>query len=390
MGKKYFYCKTDKHPISYKVGEKMIYNLELREDGQPITCHTFSYIIQRDYEEKIEGTASGLTGTLTLETVMNKPGFAYIICQALDEHGNKLEDCEDFNGGTGAEVETLGTTTPMPSAFHEFWDGCKNELYSVEPTVLDCQKIEVPEHPDFDVYEVQVACAGPMPVCGYLSIPKKDGQFPAYVCYKGYGVVPAPISCREDTIIFYINAHGFPNGKPEEFYKNLAQTTLKNYGLLKEQNEKPENSYFKYMAIRAAQAARFVQTEAKFNGELVLSGGSQGAFQATAASTMVPEVKLIDILVPWLCDINACSIGRLRFSDPEYVDGITYYDLTNLATRLHCPVKLLAGLGDYTCAPTGIFSFYNAITTPKEMVVVQNKTHIDQSPEAETFQVLYP
>lgn len=390
MGKKYFFCKTNNHPIEYKTGEKMIYDLELREEGKKISCHTFSYTIERDFEEKIEGTVDGRNGTITLETVMNKPGFAHVICRALDENGNRLDDCDDFEGGTGAEVETLRTSTPKPERFSEFWENCRKELYSVDTETIGYKEVEKEEYPDFNIYDVKIKCAGSMPVSGYISAPKKEGKYPAYVFYKGYGVVPAPISCKQDAIIFYINAHGIENGRPKEYYKKLAQTKLKNYGLTKEQNEDPDKSYFKYMAIRAAQAARFLLTLPNYNGELILHGGSQGAFQATAASVLVPEVKLLDIYIPWLCDTNANSVGRLRSCAPEYSDGLAFYDLTNIASMIHCPVKLMAGLGDYTCPPTGVFSFYNAIPTKKEMRVIQNKIHLYQSPEAEEFKVNYP
>lgn len=390
MGKKYFVCKTNNHPVEYKTGEKMIFDLELRDEGKKITCHTFSYTIERDFETMIEGTASGKTGTITLETVMNKPGFARVICRALDENGEKLENCDDFEGGAGAEVETLRTTTPMPEDFTEFWEKLRAELYSTDIETIGYKEIVKEEYPDFYIYDMKIKAPGPMPVSGYLTAPKKEGKFPAYVCYKGYGVVPAPISCQEDKIIFYINAHGIENGRPDEYYKKLAETRLKDYGLITEKNEDPEKCYFRYMALRAAQAARFVQTLDNFNGELILHGGSQGAFQATSASTLVPEAKLLDIYIPWLCDINAASAGRIRYGGPEMTRGMAYYDLTNLATRITAPVNLMAGLGDYTCHPTGIFSFYNAITTHKEMRVIQNKIHLYQSPEAEEFKVNYP
>jgi cephalosporin-C deacetylase-like acetyl esterase len=390
MGKKYFVCKTNNHPVEYKTGEKMVFDLELREDGKKINCHTFSYTIERDFEAKIEGTASGETGTITLETVMNKPGFARVICRALDENGEKLENCDDFEGGAGAEVETLRTTTPMPEDFTEFWEKLRAELYATDVETIGYKEIVKEEYPDFHIYDMKIKAPGPMPVSGYLTAPKKEGKFPAYVCYKGYGVVPAPISCQEDKIIFYINAHGIENGRPDEYYKKLASTRLKDYGLITEKNEDPEKCYFRYMALRAAQAARFVQTLSNFNGELILHGGSQGAFQATSASTLVPETSVLDIYIPWLCDINAASIGRIRYGDPQFTRGMAYYDLTNLATRITAPVKLMAGLGDYTCHPTGIFSFYNAIPTHKEMRVIQNKIHLYQSPEAEEFKVNYP
>ncbi len=390
MGKKYFFCKTNKHPVEYKVGEKMVFALELREDGKKITCHTFAYTIERDFEAKIEGTASGESGTITLETVMNKPGFARVICRALCKNGEALENCDDFQGGAGAEVETLRKTTPMPENFTEFWENCKKELYSVDVETIGYKEIVKEEYPDFYIYDMKIKCAGPMPVSGYLTAPKKEGKFPAYVCYKGYGVVPAPISCQEDKIIFYINAHGIENGRPDKYYQKLGATRLKDYGLVNEQNENPETSYFKYMALRAAQAARFVMTLDNFNGELILHGGSQGAFQATVASTLVPETKLLDIYIPWLCDINAASVGRMRYGVPAFTCGMAYYDLTNLATRITAPVKLMAGLGDYDCHPTGIFSFYNAIPTHKEMRVIQNKIHLYQSPEAEEFKVNFP
>jgi hypothetical protein len=248
--------------------------------------------------------------TVTLADPLHVEKWSTVVKQGegslvLASAGNKLDDCDDFEGGAGAEVETLRTTTPMPEKFNEFWESCRKELYSVDIETIGYKEIEKPEYPDFNIYDVKIKCAGPMPVSGYISAPKKEGKYPAYVCYKGYGVVSAPISCKQDTIIFYINAHGIENGRPDEYYKKLAQTRLKDYGLVKEQNMDPDKAYFKYMAIRAAQAARFLLTLPNFNGELILHGGSQGAFQATVATTLVPEVNKLDIYIPWLCDMNA-------------------------------------------------------------------------------------
>jgi cephalosporin-C deacetylase-like acetyl esterase len=62
----------------------------------------------------------------------------------------------------------------------------------------------------------------------------------------------------------------------------------------------------------------------------------------------------------------------------EWVPQLGYYDPVNMARRIPktCRVDIVrAGLGDYTCPPTGIAAFYNNLSGPKSIVWVQGSKH---------------
>ena len=60
---------------------------------------------------------------------------------------------------------------------------------------------------------------------------------------------------------------------------------------------------------------------------------------------------------------------------PGYSNGIRYYDTVYFAKRIKCPVEMLAGLGDYTCPPSGITVLYYNFTSEKKITWWQNRTH---------------
>ncbi len=45
-----------------------------------------------------------------------------------------------------------------------------------------------------------------------------------------------------------------------------------------------------------------------------------------------------------------------------------------------------AGLGDYTCPPTGVAAFYNNLTCPKKIKWVQGSTHGYMPPSSEKYE----
>ena len=101
-----------------------------------------------------------------------------------------------------------------------------------------------------------------MPVSGYLCMPKnaKKGSLPAVGSYHGAGVRSAHKQHGAGTryIHFDVNAHGIENGKPAQFYADLAKGELKDY---RHRNKTDRNRfYFKEMYLRVMRALDYVKT----------------------------------------------------------------------------------------------------------------------------------
>lgn len=389
MAQKYFTCKTDKAPYAYRCGEKIVFHIFYRDGGKTASTAAFKWEIAADFGYREEGKADGAAGELTLTASLDRPGFIYVTVTALDGNGEPYPDADGFFGGAGVEIEKITSVTEEPADYHAFWDSCKAELAAVFPALIE--KTALPEdaaHPNHRIYDIKVACAGGKPVSGILTVPKDGKKRPCRVVYQGYGVKSAWFDFSEEENILCINAHGIHNREPQEYYDALAGGRLSGYGFDAEENRSPHTCYFKYMMIRAAQALRFMMTLPEWDGQtLIARGGSQGAVQAMQAASMVPQVTLIDIFVPWLCDIQASKIGRLCGWGDFSGSAVRYFDLSVRAKYIDTKTVIEAGLGDYTSPPAGIAAMYRNLRGEKALTLVQSREHLYVSPEAEAFLV---
>ena len=297
-------------------------------------------------------------------------------------HKGKLQNIS-FDGGAGVEPEKLRPAAEEPADFDAFWARQKEKLAQV-PVKYTMTKVSKPGA-KVEVFAVSVDCAGPRPVTGYLTMPAgaKDKSLPAYANYHGYGtgIQKAPASGPRDRIRLTINAHGYELGKDADYYKDFfsgIKSNGRNYAFDPKQNSDPETAYFNGMALRVMRGLQFLKALPQWNGkDLVSTGGSQGGLQTIWAAALDPDVTLANSGITWCCDFAGPNLKkRLKGWRPEYVPALNYYDCVFHAKRIKCPVKITrAGLGDYTCPPSGLAILYNNLKAPKKIRWVQGSTH---------------
>lgn len=382
----YFFCKTDKAALDYRVGETMRFTLTLRDGGK--TVYPDGVI---KYKLEADGKAGFVTGALpasspaVVTAKCEMPGFVRLTAALYDKNGEMIADCGAFDGGAGASVGDIRPATPLPADYANFRKKLFDEVCSVAPELIE--KKELPsERCGFRLYDIKVASAGNAPVSGYLTVPEGTGKLKCKVGYKGYGVKYPEPEYEDGTAYLFTNAHGFENGREEDYYKALENGALKDYGMSTVENARPETSYFYYMIVRAVQALRFMKTLDRWNGkDLIAYGGSQGGMQAMNAASLVSECSLCDVFVPWMCDTAAKAKGRIRYAAPPFARGLCYFDGDNTARYIRCKTTVRAGLGDYTCQPSGIMAMYNSLTCEKSITFRQNMIHTSSEPEGEEF-----
>jgi cephalosporin-C deacetylase-like acetyl esterase len=317
-------------------------------------------------------------GEITLKRTMNVPGN--LICTA------EMTGAKKAVAGTLFAPEKIFAVSPAPSDFDAFWQAELNKLDAVKPIAK--QTIPPNQPKGVTVYDVTIPCTGNAPVKATLGIPDGNRKWPIEVTFHGAGVMGGRMlwkAQRLQRILFDINAHGIDNLKDEAYYAEQRRR-FKSYPYWGVNHR--DSIYFKNMILRAVQALRFAKTIPQWDGKnLIVSGVSQGGYQAIAAVALEPGVSCLIACVPAVCDVNADLAGRI-LSWPRFPDAsnfkptegriaVTYIDAVNFAQKIKAPKVLLsAGCRDLTSPPASVCAAYNVMPAPqKELLILPENGH---------------
>ena len=185
-------------------------------------------------------------------------------------------------------------------------------------------------------------------------------------------------------LVLRINAHGQELGREPEYYKEFFASIRSgkySYAFDPEQNKDPENCFFNGMVLRVLRAMEYLKTRPEWNGkDLIAAGGSQGGLQTMWAAALDPDVTVALPSITWCCDLAGASkanrlTGGWRL---QYVPELDYYDPVFMAKRIKTAEVNIqrAGLGDYTCPPSGLAISYKNLATPRKSIRwVQGSDH---------------
>lgn len=399
---------TDKpNPVDYRIGEPIVLTISAEEVDPDFDCSAYYFEWKRTGDDGLTETGRsdfkpGVIAQVT--TKMDIPGFirveGYVKEKATGKPVKRDKPAPGspnwspvkevvFDGGAGVETERIEQENPEPADFDEWWDKQKKILAAVE---MKAERKLVKEVNGCKVYALSVTCAGPHPVTGYLILPADAApkSCGARVAFQGYGFYPqgcpewASWTCKNNREIFLeINAHGYELGRDPAYYKEFEKTCHPegySYAFSPEENAKPETAYFRNMAFRVLRALEYVKSMEEWNGKsLIVEGGSQGGLQTSWAAGLDHDVTLARPSITWGCDFAMVSGARRRLKGPWYIPyapGLDYFDSINHIRRAKCPVEITrAGLGDYTCPPSGLAAYYHAIKAPKSIKWVQGSRH---------------
>jgi len=403
-----FYGETDKDPFSYAKGQGMVFTIRLLDNGKPVVGKKLQWERQGDDGMTEKGEAISGEDPLIVKTSLGNPGFARVTVKALEPDGKKI-DILPFQGSAGVEWRSLQGLAE-PGDFDAFWARQKTKLAGV-PVRVEMVPVSVPGDDAIEYFDIKIDCPGNAPVSGYFRRPKNAAakSLPIRIAFIGYNWSPAiiptwasdllatlpkmPIDWAEDPdrlkncLTLNINAHGYKNGQPKEYYDDLRKTSLKNYGFNKTENENPETSYWLGMCLRAMRALEWMKQQPEWDGKtLVVAGGSQGGFQALAAAGLDASVSECYAFIPWMCNVGMERQGRIPATFlPEYTDAMRYFEAANHAKRIKGKVHIVSGLGDFVCPPTAQAVLFNNIKAPKKIIFQQGKQHPHEMPGGKTY-----
>ncbi len=388
---KYLKCTTNKSPMSYKCGEKMIFKIEAKNNCQKEQYGYIKWKLETDDGKKEEGLFKfDNFKPLFLETSLSRPGFAHLSATVYNKDAAVDAAFDTLDAGAGAEVEKLEYLDTIPEDFDKYWADIEEMVAKHTPEVVYEREITENVPKGFRVYDIRVSvpCEG-RAASGIISFPEKEGKYPICVAYQGYSVVGSSVDCRENTITFRINAHGIENDI-SGIEAQLRYPELNYYGFDRNDNSSNMTTYWRNMMIRDLVALKYAKTHPMWDGKgITATGGSQGALQATTVAAHDRDVTFLDIQIPWFCNLKAEKNGYLGGWRPQPDEGVRYFDTVAQATRVKCPVFISMRLGDYVCPPSTTTTLYNSFKGIKALDAIQSGTHPYAPPEPETVRLRY-
>ncbi len=376
-----FLCETDKNPLAYSVNDFVTFRVTLLEGDRIVSVPQFLWEYSAEDGARSNGTVSGHAGQFVLKRVgCSVPGAARLYVYAANRRGVKISNLSEraMDASVIFDFDKVVPAAKIPSDFNEYWDSVMAKLEALEPTASEfkiCENISIP---GYTVYDIAVETTGD-PAYGHITVPvgADPSSLKIYAAFMAYG---QPSGCgagiNTDGITITVNSHSVKNHGDDAYYR-AAAARINGWGF---NNPTREASYFLGMLSRDIMAIRFAEKQFAdlWNGrDIAVSGGSMGGFQSIAVAGIYSKINLVSTGIPWMCDIAGAKVAkRLNGWRPDYTDGSKYYDSCYFATRIRdCRVVIDAGLGDYTCPPSGVVSLYNSLSCDKVITMKQCRTH---------------
>lgn len=368
---------ADRADAVYRRGEEVTFRIELLRDGVPADGAAVRWAISTDgVAPETKGMTELAQGKATIAGRLDEPGFLHCVVTFAASGGST----HVARAGAAIDPQDIRPSLPAPRDFDEFWEAKKRQLAGV-PVRARLTPVDA-GRPGIEAFDLQADCLG-APVSGYLARPTGAApkSLPAILLVHGAGVRSAVLGhavgwAAERMLALDINAHGLPNGRPEAFYKELAEGDYKDYRT--RGRESPETIYFTGMFLRLIRALDVLTSQPEWDGRtVVVHGSSQGGCPSIVAAGLDPRVTLFAAGVPAGCDHTGFKAGRIngwpKFiaigEDPPstVMEAVRYVDAVNFAARVRCPGIMTVGFIDTTCPPTTVYAAYNALAGPKQI-----------------------
>jgi cephalosporin-C deacetylase len=338
----------------------------------------YAYTLKKNNSDLItSGKLDPANGPTTIATQVTEPAMLFLDVTVGEKHNAY---------GAAVEPAKLQPTAPRPADFDAFWDA-KLKLLATVPveaviTPGDAEKDGV------DYATIRLNNINGAHVYGQLAKPKREGKFPALLILQWAGVYPLQKSWVVDRaaqgwLVLNIEPHDLPGDLPANFYTSLP-TLIRNYNSI--YNDDRDRNYFLQMYLGDYRAADYLASRPEWDGKIfVANGTSMGGQQSFALSGLHPKITHMITHVAAGADSNAGLHGRYPgypnwdLNRPKVAETALYFDTVNFAPHIKAKSLVSMGFIDNVCPPAGIWTAFNQIPAPKEVVPLVDAAHNHQS-----------
>ncbi len=387
----------DHEDALYKVGEPIVYSVSLTLEGQPVPEATIAWKCTKDsFFPKLEGELTIKNGKAEYRSKLDEPGFLQFRATFVTPQKSTLSQLS----AAGVEPEKIEPSMPAPDDFKTYWEKLRKEQEKM-PVNLKMTPVKTSVK-GVEAFAVEADClAGAF--TGYVCRPAgaTAKSLPAMLRLEGAGVASAqlPVAAKwaaKGLVVIDFNVNGLPNGKERAFYQELNKGAYRQYYM--KGTEHRDSLFFRKMILRLMRSIDIVTSQPEWDGENIIAfGRSQGGGQALIAGGLDERVKLVCAEIPAVCDHTGPVVGRIggwpkllnvdkegKIADPKQVEAVRYADALHFAPYIKGKTYVTVGFIDLSCAPTSVYSVYNQIKAPKDILHHKYTGHV-QTREGEAY-----
>jgi cephalosporin-C deacetylase len=264
-----------------------------------------------------------------------------------------------------------------PKDFDSFWEDTVNELGTtvvserLRDTIVNDKKWSLFKIKSFnDVY-----------IHAWVSEPLVSGKFPIKIKFSGFGEgetnrnkVRHPWFLKQkNSINMIVDIRG----------QGLSQEQIKYKGYLTNALNDKENYIYRGAYMDAVKAVDFIALNPKRDGNLIVSGGSQGGTLSILAAALNPKVTMCVVGFPFLTDIENYDkkewpmkiiiheAKRKEIDLNELKHTLSYFDMLNFADKINAPIFIRTQETDIVTPKEGAVKFFNKTKSNKKKIYIE-------------------
>ncbi|MFC5651307.1 acetylxylan esterase [Paenibacillus solisilvae] len=263
-----------------------------------------------------------------------------------------------------------------------YWDSVL-QAYQDKPLQVKLEPSDSP-FPSVTVQKLTYEGYDHTPIHGWYMVPaeKHSQGLPCIVTLPGYtGDKGYPERYAEWLLLGYAVLAVDVRGQGGETGNRLPEAAGSSKGWVSMGLADKEHSYYQAITIDAVRAVDVAaQLPEVDRHKIAVFGVSQGGGLALLAGALHSSVAAIIADIPNMCHMDygvLHSTGSLteiaqhlkRYPDQlePVLETLAYFDMLNLAPRIHAPVLMSVGWKDTVCLPETIYAVYNRLNTDKRI-----------------------
>ncbi len=286
-------------------------------------------------------------------------------------------------------------SSPCPEDFDEFWDKSLKELRKMDYQVeLKESRFQTSYAKCYELYFTGVGDARIH--ARYLKPQCCEEPHPAVLFFHGYSGSSGNWTeklgyAANGYSVFALDCRG--QGGESQDIGGVHGVTWSGQ-IMRGLEDGPEKLLFRQIFLDVVELADIAMSMPEVDPERVGAyGRSQGGALTIVCGALVPQIKRIAPLYPFLTDFKRVwqmDLAKVAYEDITYYfrrfdpchereeeifETLGYIDVQNFAKRIRAQVMMGTALQDTTCPPSSQFAVYNKIIAEKKLVLYPDYQH---------------